>query len=56
MRWERAEPGDERIRTLFLWLPMRVGREERWLEKVKVREVLTHLWGEVWQPVEFLDL
>lgn len=35
MRWKltSARKGDERTVTRFLWLPKKIGREIRWLEK-----------------------
>ena len=67
MRW-KSEPesnvGDERVISSFLILPVKIGNETRWLEKVKIRQVLKasytfedglpHL-KKYWDDVEFID-
>ena len=67
MRW-KSEPesnvGDERVISSFLILPVKIGNETRWLEKVKIRQVLkasytfeggfVHL-KKYWDDVEFID-
>ena len=39
MRDIEPTPGEERIITWFAWLPVRIGREMRWLESVTVSQV-----------------
>jgi hypothetical protein len=44
MRWNYKPPvypkhADTRTREWFAWLPVTIGRETRWLERVKVLEV-----------------
>lgn len=39
MRWMRPEVLDVRYRTFFALFPVTIGRETRWLETVRVREV-----------------
>ena len=39
MRWKskpKSKVGDERVITQFLILPVKIGNETRWLEKVKI--------------------
>jgi hypothetical protein len=40
MRWRRTPPraGDTRTRARFLWLPMTLDGETRWLERARVLE------------------
>lgn len=38
MRWNEYKDGDIRFRTFFLWWPMTIGYETRWLETVTIRE------------------
>lgn len=58
MRWQRERPqvGDTRVRTGFLWRPLEIAGESRWLETVSWREeyrrVLTHRY---WTATEWLD-
>ena len=67
MRWKsepKSKVGDERVITSFLILPVKIGNETRWLEKVKIRQVLKasytfesglpHL-KEYWDDIEFID-
>lgn len=42
MRFYEPYLGDVRYRTFFAFLPVRIGKETRWLEKVKVREVYSY--------------
>jgi hypothetical protein len=53
--------GDKRVTEKFLWWPVRVGNEVRWLEKAKIKYELTdtmdpttggHIY---WKAVEFLN-
>lgn len=36
MRWKKATIGDARHRLKFLWFPLRVDNEVRWLEYARV--------------------
>lgn len=41
MRWTNEPPpkkGDTRVRTAFLWLPLTIDQETRWLEIAKWEE------------------
>lgn len=69
MRWYDTSPekiSDERVIEKFLWFPLTIDRETRWLEKVKIRQKATrdmniHRSGYtvikdfVWKDAEFLD-
>ena len=69
MRWKAApEPkeGSTRVREVFLWWPLTIGDETRWLEKTRIaekREARRHIDYEFgdeytyleWMPFQFLD-
>jgi len=57
MRWTEPSLGDKRIRTRFLWFPMRVGGEWRWLERATWREVprMNVLCVREWHRFAWLD-
>lgn len=38
MRWNTPEIGDERVRSGITIIPMKIGDETRWMERVKWRE------------------
>ena len=38
MKWIEPELGKMRVRTRFLWLPLTIGRETRWLTKATTEE------------------
>ncbi len=39
MRWQKPDELDVRYRTFFALFPVTIGKETRWLEMVRVREV-----------------
>ena len=56
------QEGDVRIKTFFAFLPIEIGYELRWFEKVKVRQVYTLTfhsfedgYSEEWLNHEFID-
>ena len=58
----KIKEGDERITNRFLWLPVRIGNERRWLEKAKIRWKARRMWDVTcgaewmeWRPQEFLN-
>ena len=58
--WKRYRIGDERVIEFFAWLPVTVrnenGIETRWLERVRVLEVLTAFKSrDGFCPKKFLD-
>lgn len=60
MRKMLAKPGEERIITKFLWFPVTINYERRWLEKVKIkmrREIEYTYAGyyEYWSYISFVD-
>lgn len=54
----KYRPYEEHIITKFAWLPICIGRETRWLEKVRIKR---YYWigcisGRMhWENVEFVD-
>lgn len=54
MRWYFPEHGDRRTESYFALFPVRIGREVRWLEKVRVMTVWCSNEGR-WVEIEFLD-
>ena len=36
----KYRPYEKHIITKFAWLPIRIGRETRWLEKVRIKKIL----------------
>lgn len=65
MRFIKTPPsykrGDERIITKFLWLPISIGDEIRWLEKATIKQKMEYRfdttsgssWFE-WQNIQFI--
>jgi hypothetical protein len=57
MQWftaERPKHGDTRTRSWFAWIPVRIGREYRWLEPVRVFQVYQmNQTGEGWFNAAF---
>ena len=39
MRWRLPEDGDHRHIEKFLWFPVRIGSDVRWLEKAVIHQV-----------------
>ena len=60
MRWNRPETGQPNIKREFLFLPVTIGSQTRWLETatIKYRYTIVDMWvfahGK-WEPVEFID-
>lgn len=52
MRWHEPNHLEQRIVRKFLLLPMKIGRETRWLEWATVRQ--KYDWSN-WMNVEFID-
>lgn len=58
MRWVRPDNKDMREITKFLWFPVRVGRETRWLERVTLiqkYEAEYFYANHCWRTIEFKD-
>lgn len=59
MKWKKKyTPLDgERTVTRFLFLPVQIDDEIRWLEKATLRETLTtsSILNAVWVPIEFIN-
>jgi hypothetical protein len=57
MRWNKKptpEIGSERTISIFLWLPIMIEGETRWLEFAKIRQVYsTYTFG--WSNMEFIE-
>lgn len=58
MRWNNPKIGDVKVVTKFLWLPLEINFETRWLEDATIKYV--YVTGHVdsykyWQPIEFVD-
>jgi len=56
MRWELPKDGEKRKRTKFLWFPMTLDSETRWLERTTWIEKYYSLatwYG--WRPYEWAD-
>lgn len=60
MRWRDKEPpkeGEERVKVFFAFLPVTIGRENRWLERVAVTQVYENRYGySQWRNMRFDDL
>jgi len=67
MRWETVEPknGNERTVQMFLWFPVTINNETRWLEQATIRQRYQKLPGSSssmllnslneWTNIEFLN-
>ena len=64
MRWETVEAklGNERTVYMFLWLPVTINNETRWLERAYVKQRWTKMPSttffdirEDWQNIAFVD-
>ena len=56
MKWNTPRFGDEKIVTKFLWLPVWVNHEYRWLETATIRYDYVCFGNHYyWRPIEFLD-
>jgi hypothetical protein len=52
MRWRRPKRGDKRVRRKFLWFPLELDGETRWLERAS--------WDEeygttMWFPLRWVE-
>jgi hypothetical protein len=57
MRWSEPQIGDVRIVRRFLWWPMSLNGQTRWLERATVRQVYERQvdGSEFWRWVDFVD-
>lgn len=62
MRWRHKiyQEGDQRLVKRFLWLPLTLKDETRWLEKARIAQVLVHKCDGVnhflaWENTQFYD-
>ncbi len=57
------EAGDIKVKTKFLWFPVCINKERRWLERATIKyefEGWSYMpmdcWESVlWHPIEFID-
>lgn len=55
MRWIVSRNGDQRNVRKFLWFPVRIGSEVRWLETATIRQQFeVSPGGSVWINREFV--
>lgn len=54
MRFKHHRYGETRIRTKFLWLPLKVDYETRWLERATFEERYSTYYR-CWQFVRWID-
>ncbi len=52
--------GDKRLKYKFLWFPLAIGKETRWLEKVIIQQEYSYdgtfeCYGQYWENVAFVD-
>lgn len=58
MRTQLPQNCDERTRSWFAWLPVTIGNERRWLERVTVRQrcrYFTNYFSGAWENIAFVD-
>lgn len=55
MRWYRPSYGDTKMRSWFAWLPVTVGNETRWLERVTVMYIYGTTCAKKWDSLYFVD-
>jgi hypothetical protein len=56
VRWFECDIPKQRIRKGFLFFPLKIGNEIRWLEKVSFLEKSETYEGiTYWIPIKFLD-
>ena len=52
MKWDTPKNNEERIIEKFLWLPLILAGEKRWLEYVKIKQIFTN--GK-WDNIKFIE-
>ena len=52
MKWKTPKNGDERIIKKFLWFPLVLVGEKRWLEKVEITQLFNN--GK-WSDLKFVE-
>lgn len=55
MRWYKPSYGDTKMRSWFAWLPVTVGNETRWLERVTVMYQYGTTAAKKWDSLYFVD-
>lgn len=60
MRWREPSVGDTRIKKYLAILPVEINGENRWLERVKIRQrfgryLMLNEWRYGWYDEEFID-
>jgi hypothetical protein len=57
MRWQNPKPGETRVIKKFLWLPVTLDDETRWLETAEIKQVYVAFYdgGNLWEDVCFND-
>ena len=58
MRWIKPDYDTRRIITKFLWFPIQIGKETRWLEKATIEQC--YIEGEPydddrWQSIKWIE-
>jgi len=59
MRWykEKVKLGDERVVMKFLWFPLTIDKETRWLEHACIKQCVEPAYQPTevlkWQPIKF---
>ncbi len=56
MRWQHPKHDEERTVKMFLWLPLRIKGETRWLEHTFVKQrFYADIEYSTWLDVEFIE-
>lgn len=61
MKWTQPKDGDERVRRGFLWFPLTIESETRWLEYAEWKEFWRNgnrgdgSWGPWWEPAHWTN-
>jgi hypothetical protein len=61
MKFKHPSVGDIRIIETFLWLPLRIGNETRWLETAYIKQIYTEITTpkyhrRLWLETEFVNI
>ena len=62
MRWKNKNilPGDKRIIEKFLWFPIEIDGETRWLEKCKILQCVKRSGDDpysfIWMDMNWIDM
>jgi len=53
MRWKKVLMGDTKKITKFLWLPLSIGRDSRWLERATYMKI--YIGCGSWEYLYWID-